>query len=92
VGTEWRIQGSKDHLHLEWSTDTIHIIIALCTAFAKAKISAPRKLSNARFLSENTNLNSAVTEKGQVSDWDLVLKFDINNTNVFVCNNYNGKL
>lgn len=81
----------EDHLHIEWSTDTINVIIALCTAVAKAKISAPRKLSNARFLADNTNHNIPVRDGTRDSEFALVLKFDMSNTNIFVCNNYQGK-
>lgn len=80
----------EDHLHIEWSTETINIIVALCTALAKAKISAPRKLSNARLL-ESASLNIPVAESQTLAEFALVLKLDITNTNIFVCNNYNGE-
>ncbi|XP_052234314.1 protein KIAA0100-like isoform X2 [Dreissena polymorpha] len=90
VGDELRVQGESDHLHLEWSTETVNIIIALVTALSKAKISAPRKFSeSAIFLHRKEAMNIPVGDTSQLSNLSLVLKLDVTNMNLFLCNNYN---
>ncbi|XP_052800693.1 protein hobbit-like [Mya arenaria] len=89
LGQDLRIQGMVDNLHVEWSSETVGIIIALLTALAKAKISAPRRLSNAAFRSRHENMNIPVQEDRWYHNLNLIMKFDISNTNLFMCNNYN---
>ncbi|KAL4223450.1 hypothetical protein ACF0H5_016921 [Mactra antiquata] len=90
LGEELRVQGMQDHLHVEWSTNTVNVITSLLMALAKAKISAPRRISNAALRPVSSmNMNIPVVNDNQMQPMALLLKFDITNTNLFVCNNFN---
>jgi len=80
----------QDQSQLEWSTETVGIVIALATALARAKISAPRKISNAAFL-QRQRMNIPVVNQSWYQRLAPVVKLDITNTNFFLCNNFNGK-
>ena len=49
LGEEIRVEGMQDHLHIEWSTNTINVVISLLSTIARARLPAGRRLSDAAF-------------------------------------------
>lgn len=92
LGEELRVQGMEDHFHVEWSSSTISVITSLLLTLSKAKLSAPRRISNAAMRPvRSMNMNIPMSQENRNNNLALLLKFDVTNTNVFLCNNYNGK-
>ncbi|XP_060562860.1 LOW QUALITY PROTEIN: protein hobbit-like [Ruditapes philippinarum] len=90
LGDELRVQGMEDHLHIEWSSSTISIITSLLLTLSKAKLSAPRRISNAALRPvRKRNRQVHFEHNRRETTLSLLLKFDITNTNIFMCNNYN---
>ena len=44
-----RLEGMQDHLHVEWSTNTVNMVVSLLSTLAKARLPAGRRLSDAAF-------------------------------------------
>ena len=49
LGEEIRVEGMQDHLHIEWSTNTVNVLVSLLTTLGRTRLPAGRRISDAAF-------------------------------------------
>lgn len=89
MGSELKVEGMTDNLHLEWSTNLYHALSQLLGAFRKTKPLSP---GSQNFLTESDLLRQEETTLQSSVKKSLVhlLKFDMSNINLFVSNAVGG--
>ncbi|KAL3856242.1 hypothetical protein ACJMK2_011019 [Sinanodonta woodiana] len=91
LGEELRLEGMEDHLHIEWSTNTVNALQQIMSAMTKTN---QRRASEVQ-LKPVQQLNIQVPEKSSFSSSHLQLnfsllhvKFVLSNANIFTCNDH----
>ncbi|XP_071094347.1 protein hobbit-like isoform X1 [Haliotis cracherodii] len=85
LGRELKIEGMKDNVQLEWSTNTLTSLQSLITSFNKIK---PPPTPQAVSPPSPPPTTSTCTTSSALAQFLISVKFDVSDLNIFLCNNF----
>ncbi|KAK6192150.1 hypothetical protein SNE40_003678 [Patella caerulea] len=90
LGSILKIEGMKDNLQIEWSTNTLNTLLLLMSSLFKSRQQLPLNIPPTD--NSSNQFNTSPQAKGSriklpsIYDTRLSLKFDISNMNIFIAN------